>query len=300
MRGGRDMDSNRLMHFRAIAESENITKAAEKLFISQPALSKSLSCLEAELGCALFNRVGRRLYLNASGKKLLQYANKMDEILEQIEEDFRQQPNRTLSICGVGNFFSFLLKDYFKDGMKPIRLNVVPDLSIPEILFSGDADVAVADDFYLKDDAKIGLRCIPVLSEQLLLSVPKSHHLAGRKSVKITDLENENIMHSTTSNETNNWLDKVLELNRVKVNWSMAIDSETWRYYMLNVSRDMPPCFESSSSFLTSREMQRMRNCRSLLKVEGVYTNRMIFVWYFENNKEFLAEFLHCVKNIYI
>ena len=52
------MDSNRLLHFKAIAECENITKAADKLFISQPALSKSLSSIEAELGCMLFNRIG--------------------------------------------------------------------------------------------------------------------------------------------------------------------------------------------------------------------------------------------------
>ena len=294
------MDSNRLLHFKVIAECENITKAADKLFISQPALSKSLSSIESELGCMLFNRIGRRLYLNSSGKKLLQYATEVDEIFKQIAGDFKQHSTRTLSICGVGNFFSFLLRDYFKDGMRPIRLNVVPDVTIPETLFSGDADVAIADDLYLKNDAKIGLKRIPILSEQLLLSVPMSHRLANRRSIRITELENENIMHSTTLNETNNWLDKILELNKVQINWSMSLDSETWQYYLLNISNDLPPCFESSSSFLTSREMQSVREKRSLLKVEGAYTNRMIFIWYFEHNKEFLSEFLQCAKNAYI
>lgn len=294
------MDSNRLIHFKAIAESENITKASEKLFISQPALSKSLSILENELGCTLFNRVGRRLYLNSNGKKLLQYAEKMEAIFDNIAEDFKPQSQRTLTICGIGSFFAFLLKDYFKDGMRPISLNVVTDTAIPEMLFNGYADVAVADDLYLKDDPKLGLRRIPILSEHLLLSVPRDHHLANRKSIKITELENENIMHSTTSDETYNWLDKILELNKVRINWSISLDSETWKYYSRNISSEVPPCFESSSSFLTSQEMERVRSNRTLLKVDGIYTNRMIFIWYFENNKEFLSEFLHCAKNMYI
>lgn len=295
------MDSNRLNQFRVIAECENITKAAELLFISQPALSKSLANLESELKCQLFNRIGRRLYLNENGKKLLQYANQMDKLFAQIEEEFRPQPQteRILSICGVGNFFSFILKDYFKDGMKPIKLKVVSDTLIPTMLFSGDADVAVADDYYLREDPKLGLKRIPILEERLLLSVPKNHHLAKYKSIRITDLENESIMRSTTSNEINNWLDKILELNAVSLNWSISLDSETWRYYLHSVSHEMPPCFDTSSSYLVSKEFQYTRNNRALIKVEGVYTGRMIYIWYFENNKKYLDEFLLCAKNMY-
>ena len=292
------MDSNRLKQFRVIAECENITKAAELLYISQPALSKSLSILESELNCQLFNRIGHKLYLNENGKKLLKYAYKIEELLAQIEEEFKPQ-ERILSICGVGKFFSFILKDYYKDGVKPIKLNVVPDSSIPTMLFSGDADIAVADDYYLKEDPKIGLKRIPILEEQLLLSVPKDHHLAKYKSIKISDLQNESIMRSTAFNESNSWLEKVLELNNVKLNWFMSLDSETWRYYLHNVSHEMPPCFDTSSSYLASREFQYTRNNRALIKVEGTYTGRMIYIWYFEHNQEFLDEFLNCVKKLY-
>ena len=166
---------------------------------------------------------------------------------------------------------------------------------------AGDADVAVADDFYLKDDPKIGLKRIPILSEQLLLSVPKSHYLACRRSVKINDLEDGSIMRSTTLNETKNWLDKILDLNKTQINWSMALDSETWQYYLLNNSGEMPPYFESSSSFLTSREAQSMREKRSLIKVDGIYTNRMVFLWYFREQQGLSVRiFAVCKKRLYI
>jgi len=99
------MDSNRLIHFKAIAESENITKAAAKLFISQPALSKSLSSLEAELGCTLFNRIGRKLYLNDSGKALLVYANRMDEILNRYPKSLKNILNGHYPYAAWAIFF---------------------------------------------------------------------------------------------------------------------------------------------------------------------------------------------------
>ena len=294
------MDSNKLAQFKVIAEYENLTKAAEKMFISQPALSKTLTGLESELGCELFNRVGRRLYLNSNGRKLLHYANIIDEVLSQVEDDFRQpDTERILSAYAVGNLFTFMLKDYFKGGMKPIQLNVVSDAAIPSLLLSGAADIAVADDFYLKEDPKIGLKRIAMLKEQLLLSVAKNHPLSEKKSIKITDLENERIMKSTSSSETNNWLEKILEVNKASINWSLELDSDTWRYYLNSISNEAPPCFDNSSSYLMSKELQYTRNNRSLLRVEGTYTSRMIYIWYFENNSEFLSEFLECAKKMY-
>ena len=73
-RGGLCMDILRLRYFRAVAQTENISQAAEKLLISQPALSKAISLLEDEVGVALFQRSGRRIALNEYGHAFLKYA----------------------------------------------------------------------------------------------------------------------------------------------------------------------------------------------------------------------------------
>lgn len=75
------MDSKQLEFFEVIAETENITKAADKLFISKQALSKSLQNLENELGCLLFNRIDNRIYLNEKGRNLLLYAKKIKALM---------------------------------------------------------------------------------------------------------------------------------------------------------------------------------------------------------------------------
>jgi DNA-binding transcriptional LysR family regulator len=68
------MTTKQLEIFVAVAEKENLTLAAESLFLAQPAVSHSLSLLEEELGVTLFVRSHQRLHLSEEGKRLLPYA----------------------------------------------------------------------------------------------------------------------------------------------------------------------------------------------------------------------------------
>ncbi|MEG2733325.1 MAG: LysR family transcriptional regulator, partial [Clostridium sp.] len=71
----------------ALAEQQNITRAAEKLFISQPALSIYIGNLEKMLGVKLFERVGKRFILTYVGEK---YVEKAREML-RLEEEFGEE-----------------------------------------------------------------------------------------------------------------------------------------------------------------------------------------------------------------
>jgi len=68
---GSVMELLQLKYFRTIARFEHMTRAAEELHIAQPALSKTVSLLEKELGVLLFDRRGRNIFLNQYGKILL-------------------------------------------------------------------------------------------------------------------------------------------------------------------------------------------------------------------------------------
>lgn len=75
--------NKQLEYFRKVAETESFTKAAEQLFISQPALSRSIKFLENELGVPLFERKGRILKLNHYGEIFLE---KVEESISALEE----------------------------------------------------------------------------------------------------------------------------------------------------------------------------------------------------------------------
>ena len=84
------MNVAQLRYFITVAQLENISKAAELLYLKQPALSKNISKLEEELGTPLFERNGKRLSLNVQGKRFLECANTVLRELELAESDIKR------------------------------------------------------------------------------------------------------------------------------------------------------------------------------------------------------------------
>ena len=197
-----------------------------------------------------------------------------------------------LTLYSIGNYFSFIMKNYFQYDTRPLNLKVVPNMQIAEALFSGEADVAIADDRFLRPSPEIGLKKVPILSEQLLLMVPFGHELSESKKVDITALSGYPIMRLNT----NYWLEEIISASRVDLNLSWSVDSETWNYYWHDSSSDIPLSYDTSANFVTPEMLTARRRRCDIARVEGVGTNRMLYLWYFEKNEERLEKFLNCVK----
>ena len=288
------MDSNHLFYFKAIAEAGSLTQAARLLHVSQPALSKSLARLEADLGRSLFNRVGGRLYINGDGKALLEYVNRIEELFSEIEKRFERgnESQGSLSLYSIGNYFTFIMKNYFQYDTHPLSLKVVPNAQIAEALFSGAADAAIADDIYLQASREVGLKRIPILNEQLLLMIPHGHPLSGRKAVGISELSSYPIMRLNT----NYWLEEIPSIKKAGLNLSWSVDSDTWNLYWNGGIKDIPLSFDTSASFVTNEMLKARRRRCDIARAEGAGTSRMLYLWYFETNEKKLATFLNCVR----
>lgn len=103
------MELNQLHYFVAVAKTENITKAAQNLFITQPALSRVILRLENELGTPLFDRKGGRLLLNDRGKVFLGYVQPaLDSINEGVHAVIDELGSREILI------HNYLVTDLFK------------------------------------------------------------------------------------------------------------------------------------------------------------------------------------------
>lgn len=77
------MNIRQLEIFRTLCREGSVTKAAKALYMTQPAVTHVINALEEEAGCPLFDRISRRLYLNASGRRFLE---KSEQILELFDE----------------------------------------------------------------------------------------------------------------------------------------------------------------------------------------------------------------------
>jgi LysR family transcriptional activator of nhaA len=95
------LNYHHLMYFKTIAQEGSIAKASEKLLVGQPALSAQLKTLEDQLGCSLFERRNRGLYLTDAGKVTLKYANQIFGLgseLQNILKDKTFTINPTIKI----------------------------------------------------------------------------------------------------------------------------------------------------------------------------------------------------------
>ena len=96
------MDLRHLRYFVAVAESGTVSKAADKVRISQPALSRQIHDLESELGVALFERAGRRLHLTGAGEDLLAHGRRVLNEAEAFRERARVLHRGDTGVLHVG------------------------------------------------------------------------------------------------------------------------------------------------------------------------------------------------------
>ena len=91
------MDISALQAFIAVAEAGSFSRAAERIFLTQPAISKRIAALEQEIGARLFDRVGRKIHLTQAGESLL---SRTRAVLGELEDIKRDITNLSGAIAG--------------------------------------------------------------------------------------------------------------------------------------------------------------------------------------------------------
>lgn len=145
------MDLARVRHFLAVAENLNFTAAARELFMEQPALSRQIKLLEADLGVTLFERNSRRVTLTEAGEALLPFARKALDACEAGENAARGAVGLDAGSMRLGaspQAMAYLLAPYLRRWRSEhprVRLELVEGgiLDLMAMLEEGSLDVAV-------------------------------------------------------------------------------------------------------------------------------------------------------------
>lgn len=111
------MELYQLEQFKAAAELSHITKAAQMLSISQPALSKNIHALEKELGYPLFDHIGKNIRLNRNGEILLRHVREifcsLDNARRELEEaNTNKAPSISLCVKAASKLLPEILQTY--------------------------------------------------------------------------------------------------------------------------------------------------------------------------------------------
>lgn len=187
------MHTDELGWFVVLAETEHVTEAAAELHISQPTLSRALARLEEQVGTPLFDRVNRRLRLNAYGAILLEHARRsiaeMRSATERIAA-LRDPDTGTVRLAFLHSQASWFVPDLlrrFRAEAPRVQFHLVQGAAheIVDALAGGQVDLAITS------PRPEGYRWRGLYVERLCLAVPRSHRFAGRARIRLAEADGE-------------------------------------------------------------------------------------------------------------
>ena len=186
----------------AITAEGSVTRAADRLNVTQSALSHQLREIEDRLGTPLFLRVNRRLSLAPAGERLLESARRVLDDLRLAEEDIDRLAQHQDGVIRVSTacytcyqWLPPLLKPFHRRYPR-VDVEIVPDVTrrTIEALHARKIDMALIHE--VKRDPR--LRTVPVFEDEIVVVVHRDHPLAKKPFVIAEDLAGEHlIMHSS-------------------------------------------------------------------------------------------------------
>ena len=157
------MIDTRLKVFRSVATLLSFTKAANELFISQPAISKHIQELEKEYGVQLFDRIGNRIQLTRAGQLMLDHACKIIDAYQNLDFDMKKLTEKSggeLRIGASTTISQYVLPELIAEFRKlypDIRLTLLSGNSheIEDALAAGRIDLGMVEGIKLKNGRAI-------------------------------------------------------------------------------------------------------------------------------------------------
>jgi DNA-binding transcriptional LysR family regulator len=205
-----DVDTRLLRYFAAVAAEGNLTVAAERLFVSQPALTRQIKLLESQLGVRLFTRSRAGMTLTPAGQALASSTTAVLDGLDQALRETKAAASRAARVLRIG-FMSSAANEATQQiivafaRLRPgwrveMRHGTLSDPAAG--LTSGDADAAL---LRLPFPGQDGMRIQVLLTEPRWAVLPSAHPLAARDQIRFQDLWDEPFVAAPV--ETGVWRD---------------------------------------------------------------------------------------------
>jgi len=192
------MEWHQLEYFKAVAQMQHVTHAAQRLSLSQPALSRSIAKLEEELGFPLFDRCGKNIVLNRYGLIFLQHVERaMQEITvgKQVIQDLLHPDHGSVSLSFLHSLGSNLvpgLLSKFLSNNPDIQFKLYQNATkfLLDQLDAGEIDLCLCSPVATREK----IEWEPLFTEELFVIVPTEHRLAKRSSIELNEIKDEPVV----------------------------------------------------------------------------------------------------------
>lgn len=278
------MTIRHLRIFKIVCEEGNITKAAKKLYMTQPAVSHVINDLEEKIGNSLFDRVSKRIYLNEFGKLFLDKAIHILELYDDLEgglDSLKEQAALHIgSSITIANFWlPALLRKFESQWRKtPVRVEVESARIITEKLLCNEVDLALIEGVFPREN----LVCIPFSSYKLVVLCAKDHPLASREEITIEELARQKLLLREKGSAIRDTFDSALTLHHLSADpvWTSVNSQALIQAAKNNLGITIMP------DILVEKECERKELVQ--LSVQGLYLENQNYLAYHKD--KFLSE----------
>jgi LysR family transcriptional regulator, transcriptional activator of the cysJI operon len=186
------MENFRLKVFRSVAKNLSFTKAANELFITQPAVTKNIKALESEYGLRFFSRKGNRIYLTAEGIVLFEHVDKLYGLEQKLEDDlnsFKENPSGILRLGASTTIAQYVIPSVLSKFHKDypdvkLSLRTGNTEQIAESLLKGEMDLGIVEGRIKNKD----IHYIKFLPDELVAVVRAKNKLTYKNEITLKEL----------------------------------------------------------------------------------------------------------------
>ena len=187
------MDIQNLRAFLLVAETGSFSQAAERLHLTQPAVSKRVALLEEQLGTGLFDRIGRNISLTEAGSALLPHAKAVEQELHAAQQSVRDLAGEVAGQLRLATSHHIGLHrlppvlNRFSKAFPAVQIDIefMDSEQAYELIMQGKTELAIVT---LAPAAESSIIAVPVWHDPLDFMVARDHPLAGAGAIDLAGL----------------------------------------------------------------------------------------------------------------
>jgi LysR family transcriptional regulator, low CO2-responsive transcriptional regulator len=223
------LDSRQLLSFVILARTGSFTRTARELFLTQSAVSHAMKALEADVGCRLLDRVGKKVMLTQAGEQLLKHAEVILREMQTAREGLehlgkwgrgRLRVGATSSICAA--LLPGVLRE-FKESFPQCLIQIEPGDSLELILALERQRIDLAVTLLTSDDGR--LDSVPLFTDELVFIASPLHPWALAGEVSRSEISRQSVIVYRKTSQTFRLLDGYFRKEEVVLNTVIELGS---------------------------------------------------------------------------
>ena len=217
-----------LQVFEKVASRLNFSRAAEELYLSQPAVSMQIKQLEEHVGLPLFEQMGKKIFLTEAGRELFHYSRNIAQQLAEMEAVFDEmkglrQGKLTLSVVNTANYFTprLLAKFCRRHPNINVILQVANRDAVLKQLADNSTDLAIMG----RPPDGLDISAKQFMDNPLVVIAAPDHPLAKLKRVKLAQLAKETFLSREPGSGTRSAMERIFAEHQIQPRISMAMET---------------------------------------------------------------------------